>query len=171
MVRCLFPVLNNGGTDRKRARFADVSVTIVVGRRRPSELDDSILQARTQDMDGMPSEYGFLFLLGDPQWGVAAVSRRSVGLSLFYPAFSFGGGFGCLPVFRHLESLAAFEGGRRSLDGLVLPYLLYVLAFGTLVRLLSREPKLNFRSKILVFSRRLLGHELPDPTLATGGRS
>jgi len=81
---------------------------------------------------------------------------------LFYPAFSFG-----VVSAAYLFSAPGVFGkrfdGRRSKLGtvLVLPYLLYVLAVWHLVRLLSREPKVNSLED-LVLSRRLLGHELPD---------
>lgn len=107
--------------------------------------------------------YGFLFLLLALAMLVAAVRGGAWAWLLFYPAFSFG-----VVSAAYLFSAPGVFGkrfdGRRSKLGtlLVLPYVLYATAVWHLIRLLSREPKLNWLRDDLVLSRRLLHHELPE---------
>ena len=108
-------------------------------------------------------KYGFLFLLLALAMSVAAARGGPWAWLLFYPAFSFG-----VVSAAYLSSSPGvfgkrFDGGRSRIGTLlVLPYVLYVAAVWHLVRLLSREPKLNFLGDDLVLSRRLLSHELPQ---------
>lgn len=108
-------------------------------------------------------KYGFLFLLLALAMAVAAVRGGPWAWLLFYPAFSFGV-VSAAYVFSAPGVFGKRFDGKRSKLGtlLVLPYVLYVAAVWHLVRLLSREPKLNPLGDDLVLSRRLLGHELPD---------
>ncbi|SMP60247.1 Dual specificity phosphatase, catalytic domain [Neorhodopirellula lusitana] len=108
-------------------------------------------------------KYGFIFLLLALAISVAAARGGPWGWLLIYPAFSFG-----VVSAAYLFSAPGvfgkrFDGGRSRLGTLLLlPYVLYLAAVWHVVRLLSREPKLNLLGDDLVLSRRLLGHELPE---------
>ncbi len=107
--------------------------------------------------------YGFFFLLLAIAITFAAARGGHWAWLLFYPAFSFG----AVAAAYFFSAPAVFgkriDGSRSKLGTLlVLPYLAYVSVVWHLIRLLSREPKLNSLGDDFILSRRLLSHELPE---------